>query len=482
MTTNKPLRAVAYVRLSSHRGDADPSTSPARQREACEGYCKAHGWRLVDVVEDLDVSGSDKGLRLDRPGLRRVRALLPKVDVVIFSRLDRLARNVVDFRTFAEEAAESGVALVSVEERLDLTDATGRFVATILAAFAEMEAATITARSTAGIAKAVELRRWRGGRPPFGYRIAPHKSGSGRGLELDADEAEVVRGVVRRVLEGASLFAEAERLNAAGIKPRLADRWSISSVRAMVTGAHLLGYMKHKGEYVRDKTGAPEVVWPPLISPSDHHTITRRYPPKGRAADTPPCRKAARLLSGLALCSSCGRRMRVNSNAQGVRYACHSRADGPGCAQPVSMVAQQLDQHVEAEFLRAVGVFKVVTVELIDTNAAEDAAVEADIQQTAAELTRPGADVAALAARLQSLHDRRAALREAGVEPVAKVVETGQTFAEAWAEADLVARRGLLSDCLDGVEIRPGKRGVHGLQADRVRFAWRNEYGPEVAD
>jgi site-specific DNA recombinase len=51
---------------------------------------------VVDVIHDLDVSGSDKGLRLDRPGLLKVRARWAAADVLIFAKIDRIARDVAD--------------------------------------------------------------------------------------------------------------------------------------------------------------------------------------------------------------------------------------------------------------------------------------------------------------------------------------------------------------------------------------------------
>ena len=178
-----------YVRLSSHRGESDPSTSPARQEESCRAYCLAKGWEVDAVVSDLDVSGSDKGLRLDRPGLRTIRDRWADVQVVIFAKLDRLARNVIDFREFADEAAANGVALVSVAESLDLTTASGKFVATILAAFAEMEAATIAQRTSDGIDATRRLGRWAGGNPPYGMKIVPASDGPGFILAPDPETA-----------------------------------------------------------------------------------------------------------------------------------------------------------------------------------------------------------------------------------------------------------------------------------------------------
>src|SRR5690606_28651405 len=190
------LRAVTYIRLSSYAGEDDPTTSPQRQREATSGYCAAKGWEVVEVIEDIGVSGSDRGLRLDRPGLRRVRELLPTVDVLVFARLDRLARNVIDFRAFAEEAERHGVALVSVAESLDLTTPTGRFVATILASFAEMEAAVIADRTRAGRLRAIADGRWTGGVRPFGFRAVDNPDGPGKVLVVDDAEAELLRAGV----------------------------------------------------------------------------------------------------------------------------------------------------------------------------------------------------------------------------------------------------------------------------------------------
>lgn len=133
--------------------------------------------------------GPTPGLRLDRPGLREIRDRWADIDVVIFAALDRLARSVVDFRPFADEAAEHGVALVSVKETLDLTTPSGEFVATILAAFAEMEAKTIAQRTLAGIADTRRLGRWAGGNPPYGMKVTSNPNGAGFILAPNADEA-----------------------------------------------------------------------------------------------------------------------------------------------------------------------------------------------------------------------------------------------------------------------------------------------------
>jgi hypothetical protein len=49
------------------------------------------------VIEDFDVSGSDKGKRLDRPGLQKIRARCDKIAGVIRREARPLARNGLTF-------------------------------------------------------------------------------------------------------------------------------------------------------------------------------------------------------------------------------------------------------------------------------------------------------------------------------------------------------------------------------------------------
>src|SRR3954454_20361873 len=104
-------RAVIYVRLSNYRGEADPTTSPLRQREVCEQWCAAMDVDVVSVIQDLDETASEDGLRLKRPGLVEIREKWwGHCDLVVFMKLDRLARSVVYFSTFNTEAQKHGAA------------------------------------------------------------------------------------------------------------------------------------------------------------------------------------------------------------------------------------------------------------------------------------------------------------------------------------------------------------------------------------
>jgi hypothetical protein len=85
-------------------------------------------------------------------------------------------------------------------------------------------------------------------------------------------------------------------------------------------------------------------------------------------------------------------------------------------------------------------------------------------------ITRPGADVTVLAGQIAELQERRTALDATPAEPVVEYVETGQTYEEWWdAHEDVAQRRDFLrSTGFVPVRIKPGVRGRHGLDPDRV--------------
>lgn len=454
--------AIIYVRLSSHRGDIDPSTSPARQEDVCRAYCAAKGWTVHPfVVRDLDVSGSEKGLRLNRPGLAEIRARWHEIDVVIFAKLDRLARNVIDFRAFAEEAAKHNVALVSVAESLDLTTPTGRFVATILAAFAEMEAATIAERVAAGIAGARRLGRWAGGAAPYGFRIVPAPDGPGYVLAPDPETAPYVREAAERVLAGESLYRIANDFNARGIPTRSAlliregrtkrktpAPWSTQVISQMLLNPATVGRTVYRGEILRDENGLPRQVWEPILSLDTWHRLRAVLAAKGEGEEGRGRRvRAARLLSGLIFCAGCGRKLYASSRTHRSgntvpMYVCMARRNGQGC-RGVAITAEMTEQFVEREFLRLVGELPVVESVTVAVDDGRRTDIETAIADTARQMTERGADVAALAARLAALHAEREALPATAVTEVRRI-ETGRTFAQEWAARDIDGRRALL--------------------------------------
>jgi DNA invertase Pin-like site-specific DNA recombinase len=97
------------------------------------------------------------GAERNRPELQRLLSMAGPEDVLIVSRLDRLARSTRDLLEIAEQLKATGTGLRSLAEPwADTTSPSGRMVLTIFAGVAEFERALIRERTAAGRRQAVQ--------------------------------------------------------------------------------------------------------------------------------------------------------------------------------------------------------------------------------------------------------------------------------------------------------------------------------------
>jgi DNA invertase Pin-like site-specific DNA recombinase len=127
---------VGYVRVSS----LDQATD--RQLDGL----------TLDRVFTERASGKDA----NRPRLQEAMRYCRDGDTLVVHSLDRLARNVDDLRRIVTDLTARGVTVEFVKERLifgtSSQDPMGRFMLTVLGAFAEMERSLIRERQREGIA------------------------------------------------------------------------------------------------------------------------------------------------------------------------------------------------------------------------------------------------------------------------------------------------------------------------------------------
>ncbi|WVX87902.1 serine integrase [Arthrobacter phage Berrie] len=468
------MRIIGYVRLS--RASREESTSVVRQREIIEKTCAARDFELVGIVEDVDVSATKT--RLERPGLSEVRERIKsgEADAVMVWRLDRIARSVVDFGVLLDD----GLDIISATEPLDTASPMGRAMAEVLQVFARLEAKTIGIRISASQEHLRKVGRFPGGVIPYGYRAVPHPDGVGRALEPDPVEAAVVRRMADEVLAGASIYAVTVGLNRDGIPARRRQQWATSSVQRILRGNAVLGRVKSRGELLRDDdTGLPAVVWEPLLSVEEVErlrAITDWTPTPGRSASTATGkrRKASRLLSGLLFCPGCGFPLVAKSRKSttgNALYVCEARARGRVCPGGVAIECERVEEEVTRQFLRVVGRWSVVEPRVSVREVAGLAAVEEALRETTDALRAPDADLPVLLERLTRLRAERDRLAEAPEEPVVEMVESGRTFAEAWADHDVTGRRALLANSGASITLtRAPQRGKWTPERVRVDF------------
>jgi DNA invertase Pin-like site-specific DNA recombinase len=115
--------------------------------QTLDGQCQ----RLSAVGCEKLFEEKISGARRNRPKLEKLIEQLRKGDILVVTRLDRLARSTSELLRIAERLTEKSAGLQSLDEPwADTTSPSGRMVMTIFAGIAEFERTLILSRTTDG--------------------------------------------------------------------------------------------------------------------------------------------------------------------------------------------------------------------------------------------------------------------------------------------------------------------------------------------
>lgn len=140
---------LGYARVST--GDQDVSGQELRLKQA----------GATRVFTDIR-----SGRSMDRPGLQQLLAYARAEDTLAVVRLDRLGRSLGELLSTVAMLKERGIALLSLEEKIDTSSAAGELIFHVFGAIAHFERRLIAERTKDGIA-AARARGKRPGRQPL---------------------------------------------------------------------------------------------------------------------------------------------------------------------------------------------------------------------------------------------------------------------------------------------------------------------------
>jgi DNA invertase Pin-like site-specific DNA recombinase len=218
------MRLVGYVRVSS-LAQKDSGASIEAQTEKVRAMAVVKGFPLMEIISDAGESAKD----LERPGMQRLLAMVTakQIDGIVVAKLDRVTRSVKDLNRLIETFRAKSVALISVEEALDMTTATGRMMVNLIGLFSQWEREIIGERTSAALQQ-IKRSGCPAGPPPYGYRaqFRPEVSVDGRIVKkrmplLDEPaEQQTISLILKMHAEGESYRNMAKRLNEAGYRTR----------------------------------------------------------------------------------------------------------------------------------------------------------------------------------------------------------------------------------------------------------------------
>ena len=229
-------RLIGYTRVSSQ--EQVENVSLRDQAERIVAYCRANACELLRVEADRGVSGFKKPH--ERPAMRRALEAVEsgEADGIVAIALDRLSRNAIATMELVEESERSGWRLIAMDLGLDTSTATGRLVAHVLAAIAQMYRDTISERTSSALAKLTREGRATSHRAPYGFRMATGSDTAVKGernmLVKHADEQRILRRMLALQQKGNGPTAIASRLNGDGQVARGGTEWTRQGIHRAI--------------------------------------------------------------------------------------------------------------------------------------------------------------------------------------------------------------------------------------------------------
>jgi len=221
----KPKPRVAiYAR---HSTDKQNPTSSADQAAACMSLVSSLGGEHVATYLDEEISG----YRRNRPGLTALLGDVRdgKIDIVVCESLDRLARDGEDISWLGKKLRYDHVRLHTTTEG-EIDDVK----LAVAAMLGTMFLSNLQKKTLRGMQAAVIAGRFAGGRA-YGYRKVARLDERGevvRGLlEIDMNQAAVIRRIFDDFAAGMSSIQIAKHLNEEGVPGPRGGQWNASTIR-----------------------------------------------------------------------------------------------------------------------------------------------------------------------------------------------------------------------------------------------------------
>jgi len=238
------VRGVIYARFSS---EMQRDESIDAQIRAIEEYAKRNNIVVVGNYIDKAKSATTD----NRPEFQQMIADSAKnqFDVVLVHKLDRFARNRNDSIAYRMQLKRHGVALISALEYIDEGSPESIILESVLEAMAEYYSRNLAREVEKGKKENALKGKHVGGIPPLGYDLdrATMK------LVINPHEAECIRLIFKRTLEGFAYKEISDELNRLGYKSKLGTRFAHNSLGS------ILRNQKYTGTYIYNKSSAKDV-------------------------------------------------------------------------------------------------------------------------------------------------------------------------------------------------------------------------------
>ncbi len=241
---------VALARVSSREQERE-GFSLEVQEDALRRYALAAGGEILRLFKIAETASKSSERKTFKELIAFAKQNAAKLDGLLFYKIDRAARNLVDYVELEKIESEYNVPFISVSQHTDSNPA-GRMMRRTLANMASFYTEQQSVDVREGHARRIQ-EGWFLGKAPYGYRNIRK---DGRGLvEIDPAPADNVRRMFELfAFEPLTLDTLVDKMNAEGRKFREnMPLFPRSSVHNILLDRAYIGEIEYKGQWYPGK-------------------------------------------------------------------------------------------------------------------------------------------------------------------------------------------------------------------------------------
>ncbi len=307
--TAAPLRVDLYIRVSGQE-QAIKGLSLEAQQEDLEEYARERGWVIVGVYIDA-AKTARKRLGKRTNFLRMLEDVKQdKVDLILFTRLDRWFRSVADYYKVMEILDAHKCGWLTTQEQYDTTTAGGRLYINLRLSIAQNEADLCGERIGVVLDSKVKHGTVVSGKIPFGYRINEEKC-----LEVVPQDAAIILDAFEHYRSTVSV-----RATAAYIRQTYGLNWDNVRCRRNLCQTLYIGHYESNGRVNPN-------FCPPIVPRDLYDDVQKLLSNNTKANPT----GRVFLFTSLLICAECGHRLAGIHTGYGAYYRCRTYTERKTC-------------------------------------------------------------------------------------------------------------------------------------------------------
>ncbi|MCT1905253.1 recombinase family protein [Oceanobacillus sojae] len=264
-------RVAAYCRVSTD--DEDQLSSYKSQVTYYKDLINNNPeWVFAGIYADEAITGTQTVKREDFQRMIN-DCMNGDIDMVITKSISRFARNTLDTLKYVRMFKEKDIAVFFEDEKINTLTMDGELLLVVLSSVAQQEVENISANVKKGLKMKMSRGEITGFQGCIGYDYNPED----RTLTINEKEAEIVRYIFERYVQGAGGKMIAKELEALGYKTKKGNtKWQDGTILRIIKNE------KYKGDLLMGKTFTVDPITKRRLSnfgEEDQYYITNHHEP-----------------------------------------------------------------------------------------------------------------------------------------------------------------------------------------------------------